>query len=190
MPTAAGKSAHPAQRDGSRPYYRDKGFGLGEGHPANQAVRFRFRQGDAFQDFHARRRGPLVELANLDAKGDIASHDRGFGRITFDPQLAPAVNGTLPPINQMLFSQLAEIQHLATVRIEWLTMHDTLSLSALAMANLTTEEWLLAPKVGYRASDAIMATLGAEIIAGPTGTLFGVIDEQLSAGYAELRVSY
>jgi hypothetical protein len=119
----------------------------------------------------------------------LANNDES-NRPRFDPEVDAAVNGALRPINQMLFSQLAEIQHLATVRIEWMTLHDTLSLSTLAMANFTTEEWLLAPKIGYRASDAIMATLGAEIIAGPTGTLFGVIDEQLSAGYAELRVSY
>jgi hypothetical protein len=119
----------------------------------------------------------------------LANNDES-NRAIVDPQVDAAVNGALRPINQMLFSQLVEIQHLATVRIEWMTLHDTLSLSALAMANFTTEEWLLAPKIGYRASDAVTATLGAEIIAGPTGTLFGVIDEQLSAGYAELRVSY
>jgi hypothetical protein len=85
---------------------------------------------------------------------------------------------------------LEELQHLATVRVEWLTLQDTLSLSVLGMMNFSTEEWLLAPKVAYRMTDNLTASLGGEILAGPTGTLFGTIDEQLSAGYAELRVSY
>jgi hypothetical protein len=92
--------------------------------------------------------------------------------------------------NQVLFSQTARVQHLATVRVEWLTLHDALSLSALTMANFTTREWLLFPKVGYRISDAMTTYVGAEVYAGPAGTLFDLIDEQLTAGYAELRFSF
>ena len=33
-------------------------------------------------------------------------------------------------------------------------------------------------------------TVGGEIYVGPEGTLLGLIDEQLSAGYAELRCSF
>jgi hypothetical protein len=90
----------------------------------------------------------------------------------------------------MLFSQLHEVQHLATVRLEWLTLHDTLSLAALGFVNFSTKEWLLFPKLAYQLSDSLSASLGAEIFAGPDGTLFGLIDEQLSAGYAELRYGF
>jgi hypothetical protein len=93
-------------------------------------------------------------------------------------------------MNQMLFSQTARVQHLATVRLELLTAHDTLSISALAVYNVTTREWYAAPKIGYHLSDALVAYVGGEIFHGPTGTLFGVIDEILSAGYAELRYTF
>ena len=56
--------------------------------------------------------------------------------------------------------------------------------------NFSTEEWLLFPKVGYRISDAIRTYLGAEIYSGPAGTLFDLIDQSLTAGYAELRVGF
>lgn len=92
--------------------------------------------------------------------------------------------------NQMLFSQLAEVQHLITARAEWRMLHDTLFLSALGMANLTTEEWLLSPKLEYRFSDAIRAYAGAELFVGPKGTLFDLIDDRLTAGYAELRYTF
>jgi hypothetical protein len=112
--------------------------------------------------------------------------------------LSPAVEGfinagidaELAARNQVLFSQTERIQHLASARIEWLTLHDTLSLSALGMLNFTTEEWLVYPKLGYQLSDGMSAYVGAEIYVGPEGTLLDLIDEQLSAGYAELRFSY
>jgi hypothetical protein len=92
--------------------------------------------------------------------------------------------------NQILFSQTAKIQHLATARIEWLLAHDTLSLSVLGFRNFTTREWLVAPKIGYHLSDSMIAYLGAEIFYGPAGTLFGMIDQSMSAGYAELRSTF
>ena len=96
----------------------------------------------------------------------------------------------LKQTNQMLFSQTARVQHLATTRLEWLTAHDTLSISLLGLYNFTTREWLAEPKIGYHLSDALVAYVGGEIFHGPSGTLFGVIDELLSAGYAELRYTF
>lgn len=110
---------------------------------------------------------------------------------------ASAIEDAIPLIelelrgrNQMLFSQLHEVQHMATVRLEWLTLHDTLSLSALGFVNFSTKEWLVFPKVGYQLSDNLSTSVGAEIFAGPDGTLFGLIDQQLSAVYAELRYAF
>ncbi len=100
------------------------------------------------------------------------------------------VSATMRGKNQILFNQIHEVQHLATLRLEWLTLHQTLSLSTLGMMNFSTQEWLLFPKLGYQLSDTLSATMGAEIYAGPYNTLFGVIDSSLSAGYAELKMSF
>jgi hypothetical protein len=100
------------------------------------------------------------------------------------------VDAQLAKTNQILFSQTAKVQHLATARIEWLTAHDTLSISALGMLNFTTREWLASPKLGYRMSDSLIAYVGAEILTGPTNTLFGLVDQRLSAGYVELRSTF
>lgn len=53
------------------------------------------------------------------------------------------------------------------VRLEWLTLHDTLSLSVLGMMTFTTEEWLLAPKAAYRMTDNLTASLGGETWRAP-----------------------
>jgi hypothetical protein len=101
-----------------------------------------------------------------------------------------SVNLLLAKNNQILFAQTAKIQHLATVRVEWLLLHDTLSLSALGLMNFTTKEWLAAPKIGYHLSDTLIAYVGAEILTGPSGTLFGLVDQKMSAGYVELRSTF
>ena len=36
----------------------------------------------------------------------------------------------------------------------------------------------------------MIAYVGAQIFAGPDDTLFGLIDQELSAGYAEIRFTY
>ena len=100
------------------------------------------------------------------------------------------IDDTLRKTNQILFNQTAKQQHLGTLRLEWLTLHDTLSLSVLALGNFTTREWALAPKIGWHISDTLMAYLGAEIFRGPQDTLFGLIQDELSAGYVELRYTF
>jgi hypothetical protein len=107
-----------------------------------------------------------------------------------------AINETLRAKNQILFSQLHQVQNMASLRLEWLALHQTLTLSALTFMNFSTKEWLLFPKVSYQLTDNLSATVGAQIYEGPynssTGeeTLFGVIKSELSAGYAELRMAF
>ncbi|HTB58676.1 MAG TPA: DUF1302 family protein [Polyangia bacterium] len=100
------------------------------------------------------------------------------------------INSVLAQTNQILFSQTAQIQHLATLRFEWLTLHETLSISSLCLYNFTTREWLVTPRIGYRLSDAMTIYAGAQVFHGPADTLFGIIDAELSAGYAELRYTF
>jgi len=106
------------------------------------------------------------------------------------PEAEAQIDGVLRAKNQILFSQLYQQQHMASVRVEWLTLHQTLTASALAFVNFNTQEWLLFPKVAYALSDNMTATVGAEIYEGPSSTLFGVIRSELSAGYAELRMAF
>jgi hypothetical protein len=99
-------------------------------------------------------------------------------------------NAILSKDNQILFSQTAQLQHLGTLRFEWLGLHETLSISSLCLLNFTTHEWLLTPRIGYRLSDAITTYVGAQIFQGPPDTLFGIIEAELSSGYVELRYTF
>jgi hypothetical protein len=108
----------------------------------------------------------------------------------FRESVTDEINLELAQVNQILFSQTAKVQHIATLRFEWLLAHETLSISSLCLLNFTTQEWLVTPRIGWRATDAMTAYVGAQVFAGPNDTLFGLIDQTLSAGYAELRFTY
>ncbi len=116
----------------------------------------------------------------------------------FQPPVTPALDARvregaaleLASRNQTLFQQSAELQHMVSLRLEYMAMHDTLSLSALGLMNVTTQEWLAYPKISYKFSDSMSGAIGGEIYFGPEGTLLDLIEDELSAGYAELRFSF
>jgi len=109
---------------------------------------------------------------------------------TLEQTVVDAIDQELAVRNQILFAQTAKVQHALSARLEWLTLRETLSLSALGMLNLTTKEWLVFPKISYQLSDRMSTAIGGEIYQGPDGTLLGLIDNTLTAGYAELRLTY
>jgi hypothetical protein len=133
--------------------------------------------------------GPVMDLDPNTLKIDRYTTSQS-DLVGYTGQYGNIINSMLARFSQMLFSQTERVQHLATARVEWTTLHDTLSLSAIGMVNFSTKEWLAAPKLGYRWSDTMTAYLGAEILTGPSGTLFGMVDQTLSASYAELRSTF
>jgi Protein of unknown function (DUF1302) len=119
--------------------------------------------------------------------GILANPDNQAG---FTDLVTTEVSAELAQINQILFSQTARVQHIATLRFEWLALHEALSISSLCLYNFTTQEWLITPRIGWKLTDAMTAFIGAQVFAGPNDTLFGLIDQNLSAGYVELRFSF
>jgi hypothetical protein len=105
-------------------------------------------------------------------------------------EVAAAVPKILYQRNQMIFGQEKHVQHMVSARIEWLALHQTLSVSALGVFNISTKEYVAFPKVAYQFSDALTATVGGEIFGGPHDTLFGSIRSEMSAVYTELKYSY
>jgi hypothetical protein len=100
------------------------------------------------------------------------------------------LNNEIARRNQTLFQQTEELQHIASVRLEYLALNDTLSLSALGLYNFSTSEWLLFPKISYKFTDGLSGAVGAEIYNGPDYTLLDYLDQELTAGYAELKYAF
>jgi hypothetical protein len=134
--------------------------------------------------FDWKKEGPI-----MDYEPSVLQMDPTYGE-PLRGQYTKVISSDLAKFSQMMFSQTERVQHLATARVEWLTLHDTLSISALGMVNFSTKEWLTTPKIGYRLSDTMIAYVGAEVGSGPSGTIFGLADQKMSAGYAELRATF
>jgi hypothetical protein len=92
--------------------------------------------------------------------------------------------------SRMLASQQNEVSHSISFRPALFLLHETLTLEAAGIYNLTTEELLIRPKAVYNITDALTFTLGGEIYTGPDETLYGIMDQILSALFVECRISF
>jgi hypothetical protein len=92
--------------------------------------------------------------------------------------------------NRMLTSQLEQWSHSISVRPAWKLYHETLDVELLGMFNFSTEEVFLKPKIGYDLTDDLTLTIGAQLYFGPNETLYGEIDESISAGFLEFKAYF
>jgi len=121
---------------------------------------------------------------------DLDSLDQGWVDLLTDEALESTINRELTLKNRLIHGQVEQVQHSVSLRIEWKTLHETLSLSTFGMFNISTLEWLLSPKIAYSITDAMSVTVGGEVYDGPEGTMFDMIDQLMSAGYAELKITF
>jgi hypothetical protein len=91
---------------------------------------------------------------------------------------------------RMIAGQTTRFSHALTARVAWKLLQETLTLELLGFYNFSTEEWLLMPKITYMIADGLKASAGAEIFGGPDGTMYGTIDQMMSAGFLELKAYF
>ena len=105
-------------------------------------------------------------------------------RILADPE--GAARDEVERKTRMISGQTERYSHAVTARLAWKLLQETLELELLGSYNFTTGEWLVRPKISYSITDGLDAVAGAEIYGGPDDTLYGTIDETMSAGFVEL----
>ena len=92
--------------------------------------------------------------------------------------------------NRMISQQLYETTHSVSFRPAYKLLYETLIVELLGLYNFTTEELYARPKISYFIADALKFSVGADIYTGPEETLFGAVEESLSALFLELRASF
>jgi len=125
--------------------------------------------------------------ASIDDLRDVEPEDLTPARTA---EIESGIDEEMRRRNQILFQQTEELQHTASVRLEYLAFHDTLSLSVLGAYNFSTAEWLAFPKISYKFSDALSGSIGGELYNGPEDTLLDYLDQDLTAGYVELKYAF
>jgi len=106
----------------------------------------------------------------------------------FDPTGSPFDELILK--NRMIASQLDKISHAVFARPSFALNHETASLECLAYYSVTTEEMILRPSLTMDVADALELRVGCEWYSGPENTLFGSIEEPLSALFVEFKASF
>ena len=161
-------------------------------------VGYRKPHGDYKAEFHI----PNPDLSYVfgidkEFSGNLSVIFQYIGRYVFNfeelftiatPEVVPVM--MLEEKNRMIAQQQHELSHSFSCRAGWQLLHETLELEVVGLYNLTTEEYLLKPKMNYDIADALTFTLGVIVYGGPENTLFGTIDEYLSAVFTEFRLSF
>ncbi|MFC2130141.1 DUF1302 family protein [Bacteroidota bacterium] len=92
--------------------------------------------------------------------------------------------------NRMFSQQLYELSHAVSMRAALNLFYETMTIELLSMANFTTEEFLIKPKITYKIADALTLVGGVEYYGGPDETLFGLVGDHLSSVFIELKTSF
>ncbi len=100
------------------------------------------------------------------------------------------ITPTLALRNRLIHFQSEPVQHGVAARVMWTTLRDRLTLTAFGLLNVSTLEWLLYPQLSYKITDAMTVSVGGEIYQGPDNSLFAMVEDGLTAGYTELKISF
>jgi hypothetical protein len=92
--------------------------------------------------------------------------------------------------NRLFFSQDHEWRHGVSWRLGWSLLHETLILELAGMYSVTTEDLVVRPRVEYDIADALTVTAGGDLYTGADGALFDYMQDILSAGYVQMRISF
>jgi len=92
--------------------------------------------------------------------------------------------------NRLINRQTDQVSHSLVFRPGLSLLYETLTLEIVGMWSISTEELLLRPKISYQVTDAVTATLGGELYVGADETMFDLLEEEVSAGFVELKVSF
>ncbi len=111
------------------------------------------------------------------------------------PTMEGVISDEIAWRNRIIAGQTEEMSHQVLARLNWSLLYETLSLSLLGSYNVSTTEWLARPSLVYQIEDALALSLGAEIYAvglfsDDEDTLYGMIDQTMSAGFVELKASF
>ncbi|MBF0429709.1 MAG: hypothetical protein HQK83_00405 [Fibrobacteria bacterium] len=129
--------------------------------------------------------------------GNLSILGQYVGRYVFDYELPQVslnpmveIENELIQRNQLFSGQQDEISHSAFCRIAYKMLHETFVAELPGMYNFTTQESMVRPNVYYDITDALRVRAGAELYFGPKESLYGMIDENLGAGFLELKASF
>lgn len=93
-------------------------------------------------------------------------------------------------MNQIIFAQHEKWNHSISIRPALNLLHETFKLEFLGLCEFSTDEYFFQPKASYNIVDAVTASVGAQLFYGPDDRLFGILEKNKNALFAELKISF
>lgn len=92
--------------------------------------------------------------------------------------------------NRLYNYQLEELYHTAFVVLKGSFWHDQVEVTAPFIYNITTEEWVIQPKISYMPGDGIKLTAGYSGLYGQEESLYDMVGPTLNAGFLSIKLTF
>ena len=92
--------------------------------------------------------------------------------------------------NRKMFYQQEETNHAIVLLLSKAIAYDTWNIELGAYYNITSEDLMIRPKLTWRISDALAASIGGSYMSGPDKSIFDYSAPVLSGTFIELKASF
>lgn len=93
-------------------------------------------------------------------------------------------------LNRKVFQQQKAGNHALLLTLSRSFAHETLRAELSGYYNITSEEYLFRPRIGWNISDGLSAAIGASVMGGPEQFIFHYSKDVMNGVFAELRVGF
>jgi len=92
--------------------------------------------------------------------------------------------------NRRIFYQQEKTNHAVALTISKSFGYEAWQVEFTGYYNLTSEEWMIRPKISWKITDALSASFGANYMVGSDKTLFGYSSTIMNGAFVQLKVSF
>lgn len=92
--------------------------------------------------------------------------------------------------NRRIFHQQEKMNHAIALSFSATVGYDALDLVCAAYYDVTSDEWLVQPKVTFKLNDSLTASIGGTYMNGPDKTLFSYASTIMSGAFISLKASF
>lgn len=92
--------------------------------------------------------------------------------------------------NRLIFRQVYKTSHMFSLRPSLSVLHDVLNIEVYGEYNLTTKEYLIYPKIQWRASDRLQLTAGGNIFHGGDYSLYDQVRPLMNGVFMDCRLTF
>jgi hypothetical protein len=96
----------------------------------------------------------------------------------------------LTEFNRKIFYQQEETNHALSLTLNRSFRFETISIEATGYYNITSEEWLIRPKLSWNITDHLETSIGGFYSEGPDKTLLFYASDVMNGAFVELKVNF